>query len=239
MNEQLKNFYNQTQRTTETSLSEQSKERVKTKIFANLGAQIIEPESDSWTEKFKGMFFRTYVIIPLVCLLFVVGSTSVSAGAIPGDKLYGVKRSVEEMQVLVAPTEEAKLQLQIHFAERRIKEDEKLNEDIKPNTQPQSITETPEVKVEQKIEEPQRKIKSEANEAFNFVKEAEKKYRTKGKEQKAKDLEERFKKYQERYERTLNGQVNGAKIENNKDDSERERNVEQREEDQEPEQRDR
>ncbi len=239
MNEQLKNFYNQTQRTAETSLSEQSKERVKAKIFANLGAQIIEPESDSWAAKLRSIVFRTYVVIPLICLLFVVGSTSVSAGAIPGDKLYGVKRSVEKMQVLVAPTEEAKLQLQIHFAERRIKEDEKLNKDIKANTQPQTTTKTPEVKVEQETEEPQRKIKSEANEAFNFVKEAEKKYRTKGKEQKAKDLEERFKKYQERYERTINGQVNGAKIEIEKNDSDRERNVEQREEDPEQEQRDR
>jgi len=238
MNEQLKNFYNETQRSTDATLSEQSKERVKTKIFANLGAQIVEPVSDSWAVKFRSRVFRTYVIIPLVCLLFVVGSTSVSAGAIPGDKLYGVKRSVEKMQVLIAPTEDVKLQLQINFAERRIKEEEKLNEKSKPNIQPQSITETPEVKVEQEIEDPQRKIKSEANEAFHFVKEAQNKYRTKGKEQKAKDLEERFKKYQERYEKTINGKVNGAKIEIKKDDSGRERNTEQRQEDQEPEQRD-
>ncbi len=125
MDNQLKKFYNdRSQR--ELSLSESSKQRVKENIFANLGTQLEAEEPGSLWNKFRSMFLRGYVLVPLVVLLFIAGTGMASANALPGDPLYSVKRKIEDTRVLMAPTERAKVELQVNFAEKRLDELEKI-----------------------------------------------------------------------------------------------------------------
>lgn len=126
MNNDLKQFYNSSLRDDDNVLSTSAKARVKEKILANLGVQFAAeqkaPLNGSIIEKLKRFFMLPYVMVPLVILLFVGGTSVASAEAQPGDKLYGVKRQVERLQLLTAPDDEARLRLEINFAERRLEE---------------------------------------------------------------------------------------------------------------------
>ena len=50
------------------------------------------------------------------------GAVAASAQSLPGDALYGVKRSVEDTQLLLAPDEQARARLQSEFDARRVHE---------------------------------------------------------------------------------------------------------------------
>ncbi len=128
MNNELKNFYKENQRKVIFNLSEESKARVKQRLLANLGLQEdIKALPQSKLERLSRLFLKSYVLVPLVCILFITGTAIASANSLPGDKLYGVKRQVEEMRLLTAPTEEKKLQLQIEFAQKRLEENQIVN----------------------------------------------------------------------------------------------------------------
>ncbi|QQS23098.1 hypothetical protein IPM19_00830 [bacterium] len=148
MNNDLKNFYKKITRSEQNMLSESAKLRVKDKIFSNLGAQTTdEPakKNDSFLEKLKRFFMMPYVMVPLVLLIFIAGSTAASADAQPGDKLYGVKRQVEELQLLTAPDEEARILLEMNFAERRL-EEARLSEELRIEKENQSEHKDPSAK---------------------------------------------------------------------------------------------
>ncbi len=78
--------------------------------------------SHSWHNLSSSIFMKGYVFVPLVVLIMVVSTTAVSANALPGDLLYPVKRQVESARLLLAPSNEAKLELELNFAEERLKE---------------------------------------------------------------------------------------------------------------------
>lgn len=126
MNDKLKQFYKDKYQGNQTVLSEQSKAKIKDKIFANLGTQTTEVTPTSLLSKISSVFLKTYVLVPLVVLLFLSSTAIVSANALPGDILYPVKLQVENAQILLAPTSDAKLDLQVNFAQKRINEAEEI-----------------------------------------------------------------------------------------------------------------
>lgn len=146
MKEELKNFYtDQIKRNDQiANLSEGAKLRVKDKIFSNLGTQISAGPVSAWSKltsnKFSHILFKGYVLAPLLVIIFIAGTTIASANALPGDTLYPVKRQVENARLLIAPTEEAKLDLEVNFAQKRLDEAEKLhsNDDVDINMEDDS-----------------------------------------------------------------------------------------------------
>lgn len=128
MNDKLKQFYKDNQE--QVSFSSEFKQRAKERIFTRLSDPLPEEKTSFWMVVHV-FTLKTYVVVPLVVLLFVFGTTVVSANSVPGDLLYPVKRKVETARVLFAPTQESKLNLQINFAEKRSRELEKVKE-IKP-----------------------------------------------------------------------------------------------------------
>jgi hypothetical protein len=50
------------------------------------------------------------------------GAVATSAQSLPGDALYGVKRTVENTELLLAPDEQARSRLQTEFDDRRVRE---------------------------------------------------------------------------------------------------------------------
>jgi hypothetical protein len=116
MNDKLKQFYKNNQE--QTSFSSEAKQRAKDKTFSRLTEPLPEKKISFW----RVFVFKTYVIVPLILVIFITGTTVTSANAIPGDFLYPVKRKVESTRVLLAPTQDSKLNLQINFAEKRFQE---------------------------------------------------------------------------------------------------------------------
>ena len=125
MNDKLKQFYKDNQE--QVSFSSEFKQRAKERIFTRLSDPLPEEKTSFWMVVHV-FTLKTYVVVPLVVLLFVFGTTVVSANSVPGDLLYPVKRKVETARVLFAPTQESKLNLQINFAEKRSRELEKVKE---------------------------------------------------------------------------------------------------------------
>lgn len=110
------------------ALSSEAKARVKEKVFQRLGEVGVEtePAVSWWAYIRQSVLVKSYVLVPLVLLLFVISTTAVSANALPGDILYPVKRQVENTRVLLAPTQQAKQELELNFAEERLRELEKV-----------------------------------------------------------------------------------------------------------------
>lgn len=80
-----------------------------------------EQSLSAWAH-FGKLFSKVYVLAPLAVVLFIIATTAASASALPGDWLYPVKRQVENAQVLLAPTPQVKLHLQVRFTQKRISE---------------------------------------------------------------------------------------------------------------------
>jgi hypothetical protein len=129
MDSKLKKLYQQFSANSRNSLSPASKQRIKDRIFQRLAEPVAvaaEPAVSWWSRFRHSMILKSYVLVPLVILLFIVTTTAASAQSLPGDVLYPVKRQVESARILLAPTPEAKLELELNFAEKRLEELEKL-----------------------------------------------------------------------------------------------------------------
>ncbi len=72
--------------------------------------------------------FRMSMAGLLVFVLAGTGTVSAAQGALPGDLLYPVKVSInEKVEVALAPTPAAKVQVQVRLAERRVDEARELS----------------------------------------------------------------------------------------------------------------
>lgn len=207
MNEKLKQFFNKTSGRENFTLSEASKNKVKDKIFANLGVQTIEDEPVSGWKKLSNMFLKTYVLIPLVAIAFISTTTIASADALPGEPLYSVKLQVENAQILLAPTDETKFDLQVKFAQKRLIEDELLQST--DENQEEALVIDEKVKNEDKNEnrislykktdelkkQRQEIAQNQAKDAIKFLDEARQKLQEKGNAERAARIQEDISRY--------------------------------------------
>lgn len=67
------------------------------------------------------VYYRWAIILSLSVVVFV-GTMVSSTNALPGDPLYGLKRSIETVQLLAAGTEYEKARLHLENAEKRLDE---------------------------------------------------------------------------------------------------------------------
>lgn len=126
MKDLLKQFYKQNSSAKAISLSAESKQKIKANLMANLNEPkiiLVEKQNTgfSWVS-IRSFLFKTYVTVPLVLLFLVAGSAVASANALPGDTLYPLKRGVETVSVIIAPTQDAKTDLRVYYAKKRIAE---------------------------------------------------------------------------------------------------------------------
>lgn len=128
MNDSLKKFYSQYSPTQKVELTSTSKQKVKEAVFANLHKIKPAPESPAWKIHLNSFWLKSYTVVPLALLLMIAGSAFASADSLPGDVFYPVKRTVENLRIITAPTEENKQSLEVEFANKRLLELEKLQE---------------------------------------------------------------------------------------------------------------
>ncbi|HEX3100087.1 MAG TPA: DUF5667 domain-containing protein [Patescibacteria group bacterium] len=214
MKDELKQFYknnpapNADQSEVQSSLilSEDAKQRVKDNIFSKLGAQVADElavkPGFSWTK----IILRGYIVAPLVFVLLIAGTTVASANSLPGDALYPVKRQVENARLLIAPTEEAKLELQVNFAQKRLEEAEKLSAS-NTNLQTDLRTDNDEGKQndaqgdEQKSDQPgfgrHGNVRQNTKDALKFLNQTQKNWQQKGSQDKARSIENRINQFQQ------------------------------------------
>lgn len=221
MKDKLKQFYKDSQSAdSSVVLSDAAKQNVKDKIFSNLGSQAIieEAPASAWS-KLRRTVLRGYILAPLVILLFVTGTTIASADALPGDPLYAVKRQVENARLFIAPTEEAKLDLQVNFAQKRLDEDEKINkpDNNKNELQVNEDANNDSRRINKENEksdnndgQDQRHTKSreQADKALEFLNRAKQNWQQKGKEDKAHEIEDKVNKFREGLEKRSDWEQN-------------------------------
>jgi hypothetical protein len=202
MKDQLKKFYTETQRTSGVSLSEDAKHRLKDEIFSKLSSPIVEEQSSTlsnFTSRFSRLSFAT-ALVPLVAILFLAGTSIVSASALPGESLYNIKLKVEQARLLLTPTGEGKLELQIEFAQRRLEEERKVNNStaLSPEeTNSNSDTSSPNEDI----------ARERADQAIEFLNQAKQNFQQKGKHDKAQQIDEQLQKF--RNEDSESGSVQG------------------------------
>lgn len=231
MDDKLKQFYKDNYSKEGFVLSEEDKAKVKDRIFANLGAQTVEEAPVSVWKKIQGLFLKTYVIVPLLVLLFISGTTIVSAHALPGDPLYPVKRQIETAQLLFTPSEEAKLDLQVKFAQKRLEEAEEIkalngvddsddsdsgdgNNDANRSHDTSNELEGTESNLSQhdsKSEDRLRAMRNkrrdaarnESENAVEFLNSVQKRLENSGQNQKARDIQNKVEKFRKDFEKRL------------------------------------
>ena len=186
MNEKLKQFYKDNQE--QISFSSEAKTRAKEKIFSRLSDPTPEEKQSFWVSV-KHFSFKAYVLTPVLLVVLIFSTTVASANTVPGDLLYSVKRQVETVRVRLAPTPEAKFNLEVNFAEKRLREleDTQAPVSIVPQTtKPEdNLSEAKKTKSEQKKQE----IKQNAEKALEFLEKNREKIREKGDDQKKERVE--------------------------------------------------
>jgi hypothetical protein len=93
--------------------------------------QMAAPERQAWRKKgfFGARFFRLAVTTVLVIAFLLTGGTGLvnaSSGALPGDRLYPVKRSWEDVRLAFVLDSQAKAALEHQFDHERVQEIEEL-----------------------------------------------------------------------------------------------------------------
>jgi hypothetical protein len=224
MDNPLKKFYNDRFRG-DADFSMADQERLKAKIFDRLGETVSTAAEATTAGQWIGwrrIFTRSYVIVPLVCVLFLTGTGIVSAKALPGDPLYVVKRKIEDARVFIAPSEEAKEELQVNFAEKRLEELEKLRglevskeevstEDNNSKDAPKAERKDSEDRGKQKNDnedeerdrgnhEDQRRARArqQAQEAYQFLQSVQQRWEQKGEERKSEEIHRRMENFEMR-----------------------------------------
>lgn len=230
LNDKLKSFYNQHsgRKSVNFVMSDEASKRVKEEIFSKLGSVTVDsPTPVSALGKLSGLLLKSYVLVPLLVILFITGTTYASANSLPGDSLYGVKRQVEKAQLLIAPTEEAKLELEERFAQKRLDEFERISSNQSPDKQGNEEDNEREnvdkssdtvinidgdsVSSDRKNNkwQHQDKAREEADKAVESLKKTREDWQRKGNNEKADEVERKVRQYRQQLE-DHEGQVRGA-----------------------------
>lgn len=220
MDKELKKFYKENSIPPDASLSESAKLRVKNRVISNLGVQL-QPEPTSFWSKF---LMHSYVLVPLVVILFIGGTTYASADALPGDALYPLKRQVESARIFIAPTEEAKLELEVNFAQKRLEESERLNNVTSKQESDAKKEKSPpkqeNIRHENNNEgwarqnkriQRDEKIRKDTENALEFLNKTKKDFEGKGNERKAQEIERKVRGYKENLERNKDSTINNSR----------------------------
>ena len=116
------------------ALSEQEMAKGKQRMMMEVGKpNSAAAHSLSWREKNHNLI--RYIVSIGVGLSLVGGTTFASNGTLPGDPLYPIKRVKEKIELALAATDQAKADLEITFAQKRLDELQSLSQKFLPNHQ--------------------------------------------------------------------------------------------------------
>jgi hypothetical protein len=104
--------------------SEAAKMQSRQKFMAQ--ADLLRRTSPHKTMSFLPRFATGFIAAVLVAAVLGTGAVAASGSALPGDPLYGLKRTVEDVQLNTASSPAARQELQQEFEQRRIDETNKL-----------------------------------------------------------------------------------------------------------------
>ncbi len=215
MNENSKKLFSATRHT----LTADRKAALKERVFAAIAQTGPDVAPSPWVVIMRRMM-RGYVLAPLVVILFVAGTAFASADSVPGDLLYPVKRRVEHVRVLAAPTEAAKLELQVDFAAERLKEAQKIQAltplpHTTPTPTPRILlpadptptdativpTPTPTKALTRKQRDKAQIAEQEANSAVRFLEQTKEQLEKQGEQRKAEAIEQTLRNFRDRSDR--------------------------------------
>jgi hypothetical protein len=106
-------------------LSNEAARRIESRLRQQVAAQHHRQRSRSSARPVWRGALRYAAVLLLVIVLALTGLTRASADTLPGDQLYSVKRTVEDVRLTLAPTD-SQAGLHVDFAGRRINEFETL-----------------------------------------------------------------------------------------------------------------
>lgn len=107
-------------------LSLAAKARVKERVFQALSGIEQAPLRRGVTARTWSLTALRFSVVTVFALVAITGTTYASAAAVPGDVLYPFKRVVEDTRLSFTSSPESKARLQVHFAEERIRELDKI-----------------------------------------------------------------------------------------------------------------
>lgn len=213
MNNNLKNFYNELsgRGKSDAAFSDDAKMRVRNGIFSKIDTQLNELERGevfTLESKIHIALSKGYILVPMVCVMLIAGATIASANSLPGDKLYPLKRQVENARLLITPNEEDKVDLEVTFAQKRLEEADKVK--LK-NVGAQDLEKSKDDSNASKQESSRLiKARNETNNALKFLNQTKENWEHSGKGQRAKEIEVRIQKFQSEH-KLDQGEVRGAK----------------------------
>ena len=211
MNPRSKQLF-QTQR---ARLAPSRKEALKQQLLATIATTEVGASPTPWYRMGR-VFLHGYIFAPLLILVFSFGAAFASADSTPGDILYPVKRQVENIRVLVSPTQEQKLNLQVNFAQKRLEEAERVRSTVPTPTPPEAMQTTPSISPtpsNSDEQEPRRepatkerrelRAEKEATTAAQFLERTKSELEKRGKDDKAKEIEKALEDFRKRRSDTL------------------------------------
>lgn len=197
MKDSLKQFYKEHSNTSKVQLTDEAKQRVKAQVMMNLNVnrETQTPTVSAWSS----LLFRSYVIVPFIIVVFVGGTTYVSAKSIPGDILYPVKRKVEDVHIFITPTESKKSELKAEYAKKRLEEYNELKKkdpSIQNNSQTEDTNQNLENRAEDRKKEAKRKAREDAKNAIEILKQTREDMEN-SHEERVKEIEDTLKEYED------------------------------------------
>ena len=197
MKDSLKQFYKEHSDVSKLQLSLEAKQRVKSRVMMNLNAstEAATPTASAW----PALLWRSYVIVPLIIVIFVGGTTYVSADSIPGDILYPVKRKVEDVHVFIAPTESRKSELKAEYAKKRLEEYDELrkrNPSIQNDQQPEDNNQSHENRNDDRQRQVRRQAQEDAKGAIKVPEQTREEIEN-SHEERIKEIEDTLKEYED------------------------------------------
>jgi hypothetical protein len=106
-------------------LTDEAMRRIETRLRQQVAAQRHPARPRPFTRSVWWQTLRYAAVVALVIALAVTGLTSASANSLPGDQLYPVKRTVEDVRLALASAN-SQASLHVDFAGRRVNEFEEL-----------------------------------------------------------------------------------------------------------------
>jgi hypothetical protein len=106
-------------------LTDETKRRIEMRLRQQVAAQRSPARPRTSTRSIWWQTLRYAAVVALVIALAVTGLTSASASSLPGDRLYPVKRTVEDVRLALS-SRNSQASLHVDFAQRRINEFEEL-----------------------------------------------------------------------------------------------------------------
>lgn len=144
-------LYKRISRGSRVVLDADAKVRVRNKLMYEIYLDSEKSKNKGFMASLKSFTLMPYLVLPILVIFIGVASTIyASSSALPGDLFYVVKRATENSRMAFAPNDEARIGLQIKYAEERLQELEavqssnvKLKEDAPVVEIPKSVNQEP------------------------------------------------------------------------------------------------